>query len=274
MVKIVNDKYYTPIDLAKRLIKTTFRELVKNGYTEITDIIEPSAGNGAFSNQIKCTAYDIEPEAEGIIKADFLEVSIEYKKGRLCIGNPPYGNSNSLSVNFYKKCCLIADYIGFIQPISQLNNNLQMYQFDLIYSEDLGLIKYSDRELHCCYNIFARPKSGKLNPKPDFRLKDITIIEHRRKKGEYQTGANKDISPDFDYALCTWGNGSLGKVPEFIGQYAQEDYIYVHKKEYLPRVKELLEFDTIRKYVNSISMKKISVMRLYKYLRDNIEGIK
>lgn len=32
-------------------------------------------------------------------------------------------------------------YIAFIQPISQLNNNLQMYEFDLIYSEDLGIIQ-------------------------------------------------------------------------------------------------------------------------------------
>jgi hypothetical protein len=273
MVKIVNDKYYTPVELAKKLIETTFRELVKNGYTEITDIIEPSAGNGAFSNQIKCTAYDIEPEADGIIKADFLQVPIEYKKGRLCIGNPPFGHSNSGSVNFFNKCCEIGDYIGFIQPISQLNNNLQMYQFDLIYSEDLGEIEYSDRKLRCCYNIFIRPKNGQLNPKPDFRLKDITIIEHRRKKGEYQTGANKEISPDFDYAICNFGNSCFGKVPEYVGQYANELYFYCHKKEFLPKMLELLEFNKVREFAQSIAMKKMSMMRFYKYLGENIEGI-
>lgn len=72
MVKIINDKYYTPIDLANRLIQTTISELVKSGVKDISDIIEPSAGNGSFSSQIKCTDYDIEPEDEGIIKADFL----------------------------------------------------------------------------------------------------------------------------------------------------------------------------------------------------------
>lgn len=154
MVKIINDKYYTPKDLAKRLIDTTIKVLVYNGVNDIEDIIEPSAGNGAFSSQIKCTAYDIEPEFKDIIKADFLKENIEYKKNRLCIGNPPFGNSNSLSVKFYKKCCEIGDYIAFIQPISQLNNNLQMYEFDLIYSEDLGIIQYSDRKLHCCFNIY------------------------------------------------------------------------------------------------------------------------
>ena len=266
MVKIINDKYYTPIDLANRLIQTTISELVKSGVKDISDIIEPSAGNGSFSSQIKCTAYDIEPEGVGIIKADFLKEPIEYKKDRLCIGNLPFGQSNSLSVKFFKKCCEIGDYIAFIQPISQLNNNLQMYQFDLIYSEDLGIIKYSDRDLHCCFNIYKRPENGQLNSKPDFRLKDITIKEYRR-------NGNYTISDGYDYAMCNWGNGSLGKVLEYVGQYAQEVYFYVHKKEFLEPLTKLLEYDTIRSYVNSISMKRISVMRLYKYLKDNIDGI-
>lgn len=43
MVKIINDKYYTPKDLAKRLIDTTIKVLVYNGVNDIEDIIEPSA---------------------------------------------------------------------------------------------------------------------------------------------------------------------------------------------------------------------------------------
>lgn len=270
-MKIDNDKYYTPPDLARELIAKTFRFI---GSKNIKDVIEPSAGNGSFFKHFKrCIAYDIEPEAEGIIKQDFLELDIPYKKGRLIIGNPPFGTSNSKSVKFFKKSIEIADFIAFIQPISQLNNNLQMYHFDLVYSEDLGVIQYSDRKLHCCFNIYIRPEHG-LNPKPDFTLKDVTIIEHRRKVGEYQTAANKEITPDYDYAMCNWGNGSLGKKVEYVGQYAQEVYFYVHDKEFLPEILKLLEFNTIRNYVNSISMKKISVMRLYKYLRDNIKGIK
>lgn len=272
-MKIHNDKYYTPSDLALKLINLSVKTLVEYGVTEITDIIEPSAGNGSFSLQMNCTAYDIEPEHESIIKADFLEEQIEYKKGRLCIGNPPFGNSNSLSVKFFKKCCQIGDYIAFIQPISQYNNNLQMYDFDLIYSEDLGIIKYSDRELHCCFNIYVRPKNGKLNPKPDYTLKDITIIEYRRKNSDYQTAKNKEINPNYDYAMCNWGNGSLGKVPEYVGQYAQEVYFYCHKPEFKEQMIKLLEYNTIRKYVNSISAKRISVMRLYVYLKNNIANI-
>ena len=83
----------------------------------------------------------------------------------------------------------------------------------------------------------------------------------------------KEIKPDYDYAMCNCGNGCLGKVPEYVGQYAQEVYFYCHNKKYKEILTKLLEYDTIRAYVKSISGKKISVMRLYKYLRDNIEGI-
>ena len=262
-MKIKNDKYYTPKDLAKYLINKTI-EII--GTNNITDIIEPSAGNGAFSTQVECTAYDIEPQHNSIMKQDFLSLNIPYKKGRLFIGNPPFGNSNSLSVKFYKKCVELGDYIAFIQPISQLNNNLQMYQFDLVYSEDLGVRTYSDRDLHCCFNIYKRPKHG-LNDRPDYTLKDITIKEFRR-------GGGYVIQPGYDYAMCNWGNGSLGKRSDYVGQYAQEVYFYCHKKEFLPLMLDLLSFDKIRSYTKSISMKRISVMRLYKYLKDNIEGIK
>ena len=98
MAKIVNDKYYTPKDLAKRLIDKTY-EII--GEENISETIEPSAGSGSFSDQIYhnvCFAYDIEPEAEGIIKQDFLTLDCGYLEGRLTIGNPPFGTKK------YIKC--------------------------------------------------------------------------------------------------------------------------------------------------------------------------
>ena len=44
MVKIINDKYYTPKDLAKRLIDTTIKVLVYNGVNDIEDIIIKCVG--------------------------------------------------------------------------------------------------------------------------------------------------------------------------------------------------------------------------------------
>ena len=231
MTKLTNDKYYTPLHVVDKcisIVKDTLPDVI------ISEIIEPSAGSGVGIDSLKdnfpnipIIAYDIEPERNDIIKADFLYLSLGYKKDRLIIGNPPFGNSNSSSIKFFQKACDMADYIAFIQPISQLNNNLQMYQFDLIKSIDLGVEHYTDRELHCCFNIYQRPKNWFLNSKPDYKLKDIEIKEYRR-NGNYPKPEN------YDYGMCNWGNGSLGKVPKYVGEYAQEVYFYCYKKEYLP----------------------------------------
>lgn len=270
-MKIENDKYYTPKDLSKSLIDKTFKILEKE---DISEVIEPSAGNGSFSTQINgCIAYDLVPEHESIEQADFLELNLEYKKGRLFIGNPPFGVHNKMIHEFYDKCCDGGDYIAFILPISCYKNDIKLYKFDLIYSEDLGLKHYSDRDLHCCFNVYRRPKNGKFNTKPNYELNEIKIIEHRRKKGEYQTGANKDIPNNFCYSMCNWGNGCLGKVPKFIGEYAQEVYFFCNDERIKNEMINLLEFDKVREYANSISSKRISVMKLYKYFYENINGL-
>lgn len=261
--KIELDKYYTPRALAKRLIDKTFEVL---GEGEISEIIEPSAGDGSFSSQMNCIAYDIAPEADGIIKQDFLKLDLPYKKGRLIIGNPPYGHGNTTSIAFYKKAVAIGDYIAFILPISCLEGDMKMYHFDLIYSEDLGMQKYTDRELHCCFNIYKRPEHG-LNEKPDYRLKDIEIKEYRR-------GGSYPIPPDgWDYAMCNWGNASCGKEIKKVNTYAQEVYFYCKNKSLVPKLKEILAFEKIQAYVKAISMKRISVMSLYKYIKTCIPEI-
>ena len=73
--------------------------------------------------------------------------------------------------------------------------------------------------------------------------------------------------------MCNWGDGCLGKVPNFIGEYAQEVYFYCSDERIKNEMLSLLEFNKIREYVNSISGKKISVMKLYKYFYENIDGL-
>ena len=271
MSKIVNDAYYTPKKLAYGLCRKALDVI---GEDNIYDVIEPSAGCGAFSDFFEgCESYDIDPKRDYIIKADFLSVPLTYRKGRLFIGNPPFGYRNNLAIKFYNKCCELGDFIAFILPISQLENNLQFYKFDLIYSEDLGVVEYSGVPLHCCFNIYQRPHHGALNPKPNVELKDVTIIEHRRKVGEYLTACNKPVPSNYDYAMCNWGNGCLGKVPEYVGQYAQEVYFYCHNKKYKDDLLKILQPDIIREYVKSISAKKISVARLYMYIKSKIPDI-
>lgn len=161
-LKIKNDKYYTDLEVVEKcwgILKETI------DFNDVSEIIESSAGAGAWLDKIKSTnipyiAYDIEPEHNEVIKQDFLTLDIDYKRGRLIGFNFPFGRSNNLSIRFFKKCVGIADYICSIQPISQLNNTYSMYEFDLIKSVDIGKAIYTDRELHCCFNIWKRPRAS------------------------------------------------------------------------------------------------------------------
>ena len=115
MAKIQNDQFYTKFSVAKSLI-----ERVKSyeWFGSANRIIEPSAGTGAFSSQLKCIAYDIDPKHPDINTTDFLSLPLEYAPGTLVIGNPPFGDSGSLALAFMKKSMEIADYVAFIQPRS------------------------------------------------------------------------------------------------------------------------------------------------------------
>lgn len=98
------------------------------------------------------------------------------------MGNPPFGPRLIDAQKFYKKATNIGDYIAFILPISQLNNNNSMYEFDLIYSKDLGERMYSNRNLHCCFNIYKRPKNGLLNKRTLKKCDAIKIYRYDNKE--------------------------------------------------------------------------------------------
>lgn len=174
MSKIELDKYYTPDDLAKYCVEKT-KEII--GEENITEYLEPSAGAGVFLKYLKdkpYKAYDIKPEGNNIVQADYLSLDLEYKKGRCIIGNPPFGDrnkNNNLFIDFLNKSSELGEYVAFISPIRQLNNSMTFYKYDLIYSEDLEKQKYSGINLHCCFNIYKRPIEGIHKKKPSFDLK-------------------------------------------------------------------------------------------------------
>ena len=266
MSKLKNDKYYTPIDLANHCWETI--EII--GIENISEIIEPSCGSGAFYHHDKFVphfGYDIEPQFtfKNVIKADFLQQDIRYLRGRLVIGNPPYGRCLNLAQKFFKKSVQIADYIAFILPISQLNNIRSMYEFDLIYSEDLGKHTYTDRELHCCFNIYRRPKSGELNSRPISKLNDITI---------YRQDSNGYDSKDFDVRLCYWGDGTAGKILKDGEHYAAEYKIKINNDNLKQKIVKVLSEFEWKEYLNCIAMRKIQQFHIVDVLKEKIPEIK
>ena len=261
-MKILNDKYYTPLETSKKCIDKTIDII---GIDNISQFIEPSAGNGSFSDQLPTNSlsYDIEPENIGIIKQDYLDLDIDYLKGRLIIGNPPFGEKMNLVNKFFKKSISIGDYVAFILPISQLWNTNSLYEFDLIYSEDLGKIKYTDRILHCCFNVYKRPVNG-LNKKPKNKLECLKIIR--------QDSKNYKDYTDFDIRLCYWGNGSAGKILKDGENYSAEYKIYI-KDEFRADVLNILENVNWFDELNCIAMLKIQQFHIINLLKKNIKNI-
>ena len=230
MAKIELDKYYTPIEIANNCWEMADSTIgIENN---VNRIIEPSVGNGSFCHwKIKPTLMiDLKPEYEGAIESDYLEFPLKYEKGTLVIGNPPYGRCLKTARDFFNKSCEIADWIGFVLPITQLNNTKSFYKFDLILSKDLGMQDYSGRKLHCCFNLYKRPK-WKLNDFEKQHFNGITFYRQDRK--------DYDSITDYDLRMCYFGNGSVGKILSADEKYSGEYKIKIDDKH--PQKEEILK---------------------------------
>ena len=109
------DKYYTKKEVVLFC-------LGKLNFKKYDFIIEPSAGDGAFYDEIKFThkiGLDIAPESLGIKKQDWLSYKIGTSyKNVLIVGNPPFGVHHTLSTEFLKHSFQFENVktIAFILP--------------------------------------------------------------------------------------------------------------------------------------------------------------
>lgn len=256
-MKIANDAYYTPIDLANELWDNTV-DLI--GGKNITYVIEPSCGNGSFLKHPKYRvnfACDIATECYGMadtfVKGDYLAMEFPRHKGCLVIGNPPFGSKMQLAQRFFKHSVKFADYIAFVLPISQLNNTQSLYEFDLIYSEDLGMRGYSGRKLHCCFNVYKRPDNG-LNPAP------------KTDSGLVRIFRDNDKASDYDVRMCYWGNGSAGKILSKGEHYSGEYKIKVLDTERKQEIIDYIKTYPWREHAKSIAMCRIKQFHIHQVL--------
>lgn len=225
MAKLELDKYYTDDNLAQYCVEKTF-EVLGNQWERI---IEPSAGDGSFLKYLPETtlAYDIAPEHPSIIEHDYRTVILPYLEKSLVIGNPPFGRANKLSVQFMIASMRHSDYVSFIQPISQLNQNRTMKDTELLYSEDLGKIEYSGKKVHCCLNIYHKCKDGH---KTDYTIPGI-YSRHIFRQGKYQH-SKELLTKEWDYRVSAWGKlRLLGE-----NEYADNEIVFLvdeNKKDWL-----------------------------------------
>ena len=135
----------------------------------------------------------------------------------------------------------------------------------------LGIKEYSNVNIHCCFNIYKRNESG-LNKKPNYKLKDVKIVEYRRGSEKRSNHVNKE---DFDYdiRICSWGN-PVGKEVDYEEQYSTEFCIKIYNEQYKKQVINLLKNTVWEKiYLTVTHAGKLNQWQVYKYIKENIEGI-
>ena len=190
------DKFYTKPEIAQFCLNHL-------DITKYDNIIEPSAGNGSFLKLLPANAigYDIAPEGEKIIKADFLKLTFDLKGSTLVIGNPPFGVQNNLAIDFFNKSAQFATTIAFIVPRSfrkiSIQNRLNL-NFKLVSDIDLPEKSFTllgtEYNLPTCFQIWERQPIPRLIIKPKMSskyiifTKDIEIADFRIQRVGGQAG--------------------------------------------------------------------------------------
>ena len=138
-----------------------------------------------------------------------------------------------------------------------------MYKFNLLYSEDLGELTFSgNRKVHCCLNIYVRPKNG-LNKRRTSKLKDLEIVRNDSKK-------YKDF--DFDIRLCGWG-ASAGKILSEGEIYSAEYKIKIHNDDLREKIIDVLTNADWSRELNSTTAPKIQQYHMINLLKREIPEI-
>ena len=153
------DRYYTDPIFAKKFV-----DMIDNRYglENFSLCIEPSAGNGSFSQYLPVNnsiSYDVEPNAENIIEKDYFEVLYE-PDNILVIGNPPFGRISSTAIKFFNHSAKFAEVIAFIIPQTfhrvSVQNKLDL-NFGMIYSYDIdGCIFTPKMNAKCSFQIWLK----------------------------------------------------------------------------------------------------------------------
>ncbi|PHP26522.1 hypothetical protein [Limimaricola cinnabarinus] len=154
-------QYYTNAQIAADYVKQVRARYVANPFDTV---IEPSAGSGAFSRPLgpDCIAFDLDPKAPGIIKADFLNWTPAVSADRcLVIGNPPFGEKAALA--FLNHAAGFADVIAFILPATfckKTQQNRVDKRLHLVHEEEVpqDAFIYEGKTVHvpCVLQIWER----------------------------------------------------------------------------------------------------------------------
>ena len=120
------------------LIDEMFELLNKYYKDDVTEYLENSAGDGRIIDRFDkpYIAFDIESRRDDIKECDYLKEKINYKKGRVCIMNPPFQKG----LKFLYKALKESDYV--VSILSQ--NSLLNIDYDKVWCDEIQLWRQYD----------------------------------------------------------------------------------------------------------------------------------
>jgi hypothetical protein len=212
-----DDKYYASPTLVNYVVNKALDTI---GKENLTEIIEPSAGDGAFmekldSLNIPVEYYDKYPEHSRIQEKPFEELNLPYKKGRLFLGGPPYGTGSKLFLMFLRQAAKMGDYIAFISPPNFHEINPYPQFLELLHTEQLPYQKFlgskergeKDINMRSSFNIYKVDHNRKVEKDPlDRQLeKDFEIGTFDLR--DLKPGYRKSPPREYEYYMTSWGRG-------------------------------------------------------------------
>jgi len=205
--KTGKEEYFTLPKVAQDCVDTLLRL-----YPDSKKFLEPSAGNGSFSNYLRTKGTvvesDITKRIPTCIAQDFLMMN-PIAKYDAVVTNPPFGRASNLATKFFNHATKFSDVIAFIVPSSWENRFFIWDKLDLnyhlAYSEELPKTSFvspsgtvfEGEYLNCVFQIWerrdtAREKRLKYRS-DDFEFVRPTNVREILAKNAY----NRDLKPEF-----------------------------------------------------------------------------
>ncbi|MEY4559562.1 MAG: hypothetical protein RLZ82_577 [Actinomycetota bacterium] len=260
------EQYYTPTDLAEKLIAEVMvmvPDLAKR------QIMEPAGGTGSFlkaaakAGATDFLSFDIEPKHANVTKANFLDATLTGDNA-VTISNPPFGRNNSLSIPFFNKAANHSEFICFIVPrswrkwsvINRLDRRFHLvadHDIQIDYEDDAGEKLSVKNGLATCFQIWQR----KDTLRPLYSVSDRGIIE-------------KTDSQNADVALTIFGF-SCGKVMTEFERKPNSTKMFL-KLHHPQALKALQTVDFSKFYKNTAYTQALSLPEINYLLNESIYG--
>lgn len=171
------DKFYTNSDIAE-LCATIF-----NKYKMPGDVVEPSAGAGAFAPYVDIM-FDLLPEGDNIQQADFL--SVDTKPYKNFLGNPPFGKNSSLAKKFFNHAAKGKGVIGFIVPRTfrkaSVQNSLDLHFHlveDILLPENSFTLEGKSYPVPCVFQVWEYKETKREKVKLPTTHADFSFVSKK-----------------------------------------------------------------------------------------------